>query len=228
MHLCPELNFCQCVKTSRWRFTALGCSAENWFAHLAGSDSGHVSKPDVNNKQRDLFFLWIIHKSKRLTNIHCVFSFELLPTQHTNGSADGMDLGLLFTVTSASPAFIPAQESQRQAGAASKSLIQIKVNCSAPRSFWWLIDLACGTGQRGVSVWRRAAGGNQRVNKEHPEDRRHEKAATSCPLKPGGAPVVMDGQQKLINGTQIVVLAGALMMTSPVMITSVTSSLHGY
>lgn len=66
------------------------------------------------------------------------------------------------------------------------------------------------------------------MNKEHPEDRRYEKAASSCPLKPGGAPVVMDGQQKLINGTQIVVLAGALMITSPVTITSVTSSLHGY
>lgn len=69
MHLCPELNFCQCVKTSQWRFTALGCRAENWFAHLAGSDSGHVIMPDVNNKQHDLFFLWIIHESKRLTNM---------------------------------------------------------------------------------------------------------------------------------------------------------------
>lgn len=66
------------------------------------------------------------------------------------------------------------------------------------------------------------------MNKEHPEDKCNEKAATSCPLKPGGTPVVMDGQQKLINGTEIVVLAGALMITSPVMITSVTSSLHGY
>lgn len=46
-----------------------------------------------------------------------------------------MDLGLLFTVMGTSAAFIPAQESPRQAGAASKSLMQIKVNCSAPRSF---------------------------------------------------------------------------------------------
>lgn len=66
------------------------------------------------------------------------------------------------------------------------------------------------------------------MNKEHPEDRRYEKAATSCPQKPGGAPVVMDGQQKLINGTEIVVLAGALMINSPVTITSVTPSLQGY
>lgn len=40
-------------------------------------------------------------------------------------------------------------------GGSNETLMDIKVNCSSPRDFWWLIDLAYRTGWHGVSLWRR-------------------------------------------------------------------------
>lgn len=40
-------------------------------------------------------------------------------------------------------------------GVPNETLMEIKVNCSSPRDFWWLIDLAYRTGWHGVSLWRR-------------------------------------------------------------------------
>lgn len=46
-------------------------------------------------------------------------------------------------------AFISAGGKKKQCGQKGKtheSLMEIKVNCSSPRDFWWLIDLAYRTG----------------------------------------------------------------------------------
>lgn len=153
-YFCPRLTFCQCMKTPWWRFTALGCSMENWFPHLAGSHPGHVIVQDVNNRQRDLLFHRLIHKIKCLTSIRCISPSSFLPLK--------LWIWVLpFTLVSTNYVFFPPPA---QARTSCKSLMQIKVSPSAPRGFWWLIDLACATGRRGLSVWRRAAGTNQSRN----------------------------------------------------------------
>lgn len=96
--------------------------------------------------------------------------------------------------------------------------MQIKVSSSALRGFWWLIDLACATGWRGLSVWRRAAGTKSEEELKAPwRQTPHGRAATSCPPKLDDASVVTDWQQKLINQIQVVALAAALVITSPAM-----------
>lgn len=143
------------------------------------------------------------------------FSFQKLPTRHVNWKQGGVDLHPSTYICELKPSSSPPPAHARTV---SKSLMQIKVSPSAPRRFWWLIDLACATGWRGLLVWRRAAGTKSEDELKAPwRQTPHGRAATSCPPKLDDALVVTDWQQKLINQTQIVALAAALVITSPTM-----------